>query len=44
MIERRDPDDVLREIVATVAVPAEEQGETSGDARGGAAGDARDGA
>jgi MoxR-like ATPase len=44
VIERRDPDEVLREIVATVPVPAEAQGETSGDARGEAPGDARDGA
>ena len=36
VIERRDPDEVLREIVATVAVPAEEQGGSSGDARDGA--------
>ena len=35
VIERRDPDDVLREIVAAVAVPAESQNVEPGDARGG---------
>ena len=52
VIERRDPDEVLREIVATVPVPAEAQGEapgaargeTPGAVRGEAPGDARDGA
>ncbi len=36
VIERRDPDDVLREIVAGVPVPAESQGEAPGGAPDGA--------
>jgi len=52
VIERRDPDEVLREIAAAVPVPAERQGEAPGAARGETPGavrgetpdDARDGA
>ena len=44
VIERRDPDEVLREIVAAVPVPAEGQGEAPGSARSEAPDDARDGA
>ena len=36
VIERRDPDDVLREIVAGVPVPAESRGEAPGGAPDGA--------
>jgi MoxR-like ATPase len=42
VIERRDPDEVLREIVASVPVPAEEQGEAPGAVSGEASGSARD--
>ena len=48
VIERRDPDEVLREIVADVPVPAESRGEAHGEGSGGtraeASGDEPDGA